>query len=333
MKKIGVFIMWVGWFSLLVGVNSCHLGSKNNINGGQDTLQVLDTADTTPNNKIEEVAFGTFQLLLRQDSVTSFLGRMYNGPLPSTIIWQAVDSSGPCKLLKPRTPLCQEPCGSSAACVEDDSCQPYPKVVNVGTLTLSGVETDKGTKDFTMDPIGGYYQPMGISLKFPPFKEGDVVTLSATGSQEIPPFTLKLKGFKPLAVLNDSFPCGEGQAIELKWEPPSINLHTIILVMVDISYHGGTKAKIECECEDNGKLTIPAFLLDKLKGFGISGYPKIEVSRRAVAYDPTSKARFIIESRITKFLSIPGIISCSEDTQCPEGEYCANDQRCRKIEE
>lgn len=321
-KKI--IIIAIGILSLTIILVFCNTGSDNNPAGSvDDTTKIVDTAGLIP--------YGTFLISLREDGVTTIVGRVYDGASPVKTIWEIVDSAGPCKLLKPRTPLCVEPCGSNAACVEDDSCQPYPTAITVGTITISGIETISGTKTFTMEPINGYYQP-AVSLKYPPFNDGDIVTLSAAGSGLVSQFTLKAVGFKPLVVKNDSFPCADGQAIELKWEPPSTDLKTVIYVMVDISYHGGTKGKIECECEDNGTLTIPANLLDELKTFGISGHPKIEIIRRYSTIDPVSRTKLSIESKVTRFLSIPGIISCSEDSECPEGQTCAWDQRCREIE-
>jgi hypothetical protein len=321
-KLIGIVdvIFFVFIFILLCNTNS----NKNNPAGINDTTKSVDTVGL--------VSYGTFLISLREDSVTAFLGRIYDGPQPVKTIWELVDSSGPCKLLKPRTPLCVEPCGSNAACVEDDSCQPYPTAISVGTVTISGIQTVNGTNTFTIDPINAYYQP-AVSLKFPPFNEGDIVTLSAAGSDKISQFTLKAIGFKPIVVINDSFPCADGESMEVRWIPPAKDLKTVIYIMVDVSYHGGSKGKIECECADNGSVVIPASLLDKLKSFGISGHPKIEITRRYATIDPVSKVKLLIESKVTRFLSIPGIISCSEDSECPEGQSCGWDLRCREIEE
>ena len=124
----------------------------------------------------------------------------------------------------------------------------------------------------------------------------------------------------------------DGQPIDLRWTPPTVTGISTIFVLIDISYHGGTNAKIECECDDNGSLRVPAKLLDSLKTFGISGYPKLEISRLAISTDTTAKAKVVVESKVVKMLQIPGVISCNVNEDCPEGQYCAPDQRCRPIQ-
>ncbi|MBN1308218.1 MAG: hypothetical protein JXA18_09900 [Chitinispirillaceae bacterium] len=321
-------------FAFLLLSGSCQVGEDGNPSGSDTTAaDTTDTTTTADTGAIE--SYGTFQIMLREEGVTAVLGRMYDGPLPSKppVVWEVVETAGGCCLLKPRTPLCAEPCEWGYLCVEDDSCQLEPSAISVGTVTVNGLKLTNGTAAFSMDHIGFNYQPpITDTLTYPPFNEGDVVTLSASGSQSISAFTLTARGFSPLEVLNESFPCADGQPIELKWTPPGLTGNTTIFVLVDISYHGGTKAKIECDCEDDGSLTIAASLLDKLKTYGISGYPKIEVSRKAVAIDTITRAKMVIESKVTRFLEIPGIITCSSDEQCPEGQYCAGDQRCREIE-
>jgi hypothetical protein len=100
--------------------------------------------------------------------------------------------------------------------------------------------------------------------------------------------------------------------------------------MIDVSYHGTSKGKIESYCEDNGSLTVAASLLDKLKSYGISGLPKIEIYRRSVGgYNADANTKLVFESKIMRYLSIPGVISCDGNGNCPNGQTCGPDQRCR----
>jgi len=272
--------------------------------------------------------FGAFQVsLMAEDEYTSVLGKMYDGPLPSSMVFEEIASNGSCRLYERLFPFCDPDCGSLAACVEDDSCQPYPLALDIGTVTMSGLRTNDGKTSFSMDPINKTYQ--FSSVAFPPCNEGDPVTLSAAGSSSVPAFTLTIKGIVPLTLLNDTIKMIDGRPIELRWTPPTVTGISTIFVLIDISYHGGTKAKIECDCEDNGSLTIPAALLDSLKAFGISGYPKLEISRRAISTDTSAKVKIVLESKVAKILYIPGIINCSLDTDCPEGQTCGADLRCR----
>ena len=102
-----------------------------------------------------------------------------------------------------------------------------------------------------------------------------------------------------------------------------------ISVRVDISHHGGIKGAIECEGPDNGSLEIAATLVDKLKALGVSGFPKIDISRKATGTHPDVHVDLTIESTVEKSLTIPGIISCTGDDECPTGQTCKQDLKCQ----
>ena len=316
MFKKGIF--FCGFLSLALMMNSCN----------------KDNGTNPPDNKPATKTFGTFLVSLKEDNdppITTMLGVINDGPSPEEIIYEKRDSIGKCVLYQSRVPFCAEDCGSDAVCVENDSCQPYPNKIDVGIVTGTGFKINNEKKTFTMECINGNYS--SPTLDFPPCAEGDSVFFSAAGSGAIPAFTIGARCILPLKILNDSFPCAAGQDINVQWEKPNIQGISSIYVFIDISYHGGSKGKIESYCEDNGSLTVAAALLDKLKTYGMSGWPKIEVYRRAISVNETVKTRVVVESKITRFLSIPGIISCSEDEDCPEGMYCGGDQRCHSSNE
>jgi hypothetical protein len=276
-------------------------------------------------------SFGTFLVQINGDimddpKITTVKGVINDGPVPPIMVFEKSDSTGPCALYKTRIPFCDPPCGSNAACVEDDSCQPYPQVVDAGLVTVNGMKIANAKTPFTMEYIAGNYQ--SPTLDMPPCAEGDTVTFAIEGKGSIPACTLTTKAIKPLKVLTDTFPCVDGQPLEVRWEPPDVPGISSIYVLIDISYHGTTKGKIECNCEDNGSLTVAASLLDKLKTYGISGFPKIEIYRRSTSVSAAAKVKVVFESKVVRFLSIPGIISCNGDAQCPPGQHCGADQRC-----
>jgi hypothetical protein len=300
-----------GIFALLVAFGSCNNDDKGN------------PVNETPTTQ----SFGTFQVsLLAEDGYTSVLGKMYDGPVPSNLAFEEIAAVGCCKLFKRLYPFCEPDCGGLAACVKGDTCQPYPSPVNIGTVSISGLKVNDGKTTFSMDPINSNY--MFTSIDFPPCNEGEAVTLTAAGSSSVSTFTIAVRGISPLTLLNDTIKLLDHQPIDLQWTPPAVTGISTIFVLIDISYHGGTSAKIECECDDNGSLTVPAKLLDSLKTFGISGFPKLEISRQAISTDTAAKAKLVIESKVVKMLQIPGVISCNGDADCPEGQYCAGNQRC-----
>jgi hypothetical protein len=271
---------------------------------------------------------GAFKITLDTNGVASMLGLINDGPTPSNTIWEKSAVEGNCTLFVPRIPFCPDPCAENAVCVEDSKCQPLPNSMNVGVVTVSGAKTSDGQKTLTMEAISNYYQLIGIKLASPPFGEGDSVSLSAGGDSIAAPFTMGVRGISPLKLLNDSLVLADGQPINLKWTPPGIAGISTISVSMDISYHGGTKGKIETVCEDNGSLTIPAGLIGKLKALGISGFPKIEIARQSIGSNSTGKVKFIIVSEILTYLIIPGVISCDGNGDCPKGHTCGSDKRC-----
>ena len=179
---------------------------------------------------------------------------------------------------------------------------------------MKGIKTKDGTSTFTMDPVGGNYQPIGIVLDYPPCAEGETVTVSAPGGTSSKAISVSGRGISQLVVLNDSIVLEDGKSITVQWTPPATNAaNTRIFIMMDISHHGGTKGKIEVECADNGSVTIPGTLIDQLKALGYFGFPKMEVTRRAVARDTATNVELVFESKVVKYLQIPGLISCNGD--------------------
>jgi hypothetical protein len=286
--------------------------------------------ETKPIHHDGAKAFGAIQVILRGDNQTAgFLGLMYDGPAPANIKWDIVTKDGCLELLVPRIPVCNaHPCGRDSACIENNVCQAYPSAIEVGKLNVKGLKTNQGSSPFTVEHINKYYQLIGMSLAYPPFQEGDTVSISATGSESSSEFTLKAMGFSPLKILSDTIiPYIDDQPIELKWVPPSKDIHSTIQIVIDISFHGGTKAKIVSDCQDNGSLTVPAKMLNQLKTYAISGYPRLNMTRLTKGIDASGKAELTMESTVSMPLEIPGILSCNKDEDCPNSE-CRDDRRC-----
>lgn len=261
---------------------------------------------------------------------TSVLGRLYTGVSPSTVSWSQTATGGSCKLYTPKIPFCSPGCGSSAACVDDGKCEAYPTSVSVGQVDVKGIKTKAGATTFSMSPVNNNYQaPGGTILEFPPFAEGEMVTFSAAGDTATGPFTVTAQGIPPLKVLNDSIVLTDGKAITLQWTPPTKAVGTKVSAVFDISHHGGTKGKLECEGADNGSMEIAGDLLDKLKALGMAGFPKVDVIRKGVGTHAVAKVDIVLESKVSKELSIPGLISCSGDEECPTGQTCQADLRCK----
>jgi len=259
---------------------------------------------------------------------TTVFGKVYDGPTPSAEIWEEAATDGACKLLKPRIPFCETPCGGSAICVDDGKCQSYPKEVTVGTVHLEGVHTESGETKISMDPVAQNYQPVGVTLSYPPFSEGDEIKLTADGE---PKLTATAKGISPLVLESAPLQLETGKSATLTWTAPKQSGLARIKVKLDISHHGGTKGKIECDTDDSGSLELTATLLDQLQALGVAGFPTVAVTRETSGSAPAEvgKVDLVINSRVEQEVVIPGLVSCNDDSDCPSGQTCQTDLRCK----
>jgi hypothetical protein len=101
-------------------------------------------------------------------------------------------------------------------------------------------------------------------------------------------------------------------------------------VELNIARHGGTPGWIECLVEDTGEVQIPSELINALLARGFSGYPALIITRHQV--DSTATEAGCVELRVESSaaldVAIPGLISCSDNGDCPEPLTCQGDLRC-----
>jgi len=278
---------------------------------------------------------GSFQVKLTPASdlgaaSTTVVGRIYDGPTPVTTIWEKPQVDGDCTLTTPRVPFCPTPCGGSAACVEDDTCLAYPTAHSAGTVTMTGLQATSGSEPVELTLVSSTYQaPPSVSLAFPPFAEGDAVSLTAKG-EYFPAFTLSSKGIAPLALASGELALKTGQPLVLNWtkgNESSAKIH----VKLDISHHGGSKGQIECDTADSGSLTIGAGLISKLLQLGVAGFPSVIVTRHSVGSTAIAQGRVELEisSSVEQWVTIEGLTSCTDKSDCPNGQDCQTDLTCK----
>lgn len=261
---------------------------------------------------------------------TTLVGKVYDGPTPSTILWETALSDAACALATPRVPYCNTPCGGSAACVDDDHCADYPTARPVGDVTASGLHTSVGESSFTMTAIASTYQvPAQTTLAYPPFAEGEAVRLVAAGSY-FAGFTLESEGIAPLVLTSTSLVLKSGEPLPLTWTPGAAGVAKIH-VELDISHHGGTKGQIECETDDTGALTISAEMITELLSLGVAGYPSVIVKRRAVGSAAVAAGRVDLEiaSTVEQQVSVEGLTSCTSASDCPADQTCQPNLTCK----
>ncbi len=329
-------IIPIGLFALiLVGV-ACF-----ETKGPSDPV-VIDDPDDPDDTVIKPTAqsFGTFRVQLIPENpelsnpaYTNFVGMMKDGPIPPLDIFKEQMVSGQCRLFKKYNPKCSD-CSSDGMCVADDSCMSEPNAYSVGNMTLTGMKSGGEPLTYISEPGDRAfdYQISSPYPDYPPANEGDIITFAAAGTGSVEPFTIEVPCIAPLVFLNDEIVLEDGKDITLNWEPPKVAGISTISIRFNLSYHGGTKGEIQCETEDDGSVTIPGAMIDKLKSYGTAGYPCVYITRQAVVVDEKSKAKATVECTITKMLTIPGEISCSGDETgngvCPEGTHCI-DRKCQ----
>jgi hypothetical protein len=261
---------------------------------------------------------------------TTIAGRIYGGVTPSAVNWVEKGSTGACKVFTPTTPFCETSCGSGALCVADNTCKAFPKSISAGKVTVTGIKLKSGAAAFSMTQLFNNYQPgVADTLAYPPFADGDAVAFSAAGDSSVGAFKVTSAGIGLLSLLNDTITLADGKPITLKWTAPAKAGASVVSVFVDISHHGGSKGKIECEGPDNGSLEIAAGLVDQLKALGVSGFPKIEITRKSTGTNADVKVDLVLESLVSKELQIPGLISCGSTDDCPDGKTCQADLQCK----
>jgi hypothetical protein len=258
----------------------------------------------------------------------NIIGKVFAGAYPSTKIWNHADESGDCVLEIPRVPFCNPACGSDA-CVADGVCQAYPAVKQVGDVVVTGLNALDGSTSFTLIEVNGTYQkPPAVELAWPIFEEGGAVRFDAAGG-DFTPFSLEAKGIAPLVVTSGNLALDPEASLDLTWEPASDPEDSIVHVQLDISHHGGTKGHIQCETADDGSLSIAAPLISQLIDLGVAGFPTILLSRRSVGSALVSAGRvdLTIYSNQELAVEVPGLVSCTDNSQCESG-VCGPDLKC-----
>jgi hypothetical protein len=259
------------------------------------------------------------------DARTAVTGKLGDGATPEATIWSVSEEEGDCELLTPRVPFCDPDCGGTALCIDDGVCGPYPRALGVGMVRAVGLGDE-----FSMRPIAGNYQPpAGTALTYPPCEQGAEIRLEAEGDA-YEPFSLAAPCIAPM-----EFPgpvrIETGDPLVLQWtaaaQPDLARIH----IGLDISHHGGSRGKIECDVADTGSAEIPAQLLQQLIDLGVAGFPSVIVTRIVTGQGSTEQAERVtltVSSSLENQVEIPGLSSCTADSHCPSGQTCQTDLTC-----
>jgi hypothetical protein len=258
---------------------------------------------------------------------TDVTAQIRDGVQPTRDGWEMIDEIGDCALFVPDVPSCIPGCDTATEiCAPGDACLPIPAKRTAGTVMVDGL----GERFELEDKVeGNYALPVGLTLPYPPCTEGSPVTLEIEGDAS-GPFTLEAGCVATLGA-PEPVTIATGQGIALRWSAPTMpdlaNLH----VHLDISHHGGVRGELECDTADDGELDIDVELVDGLIGLGVAGFPTIVLTRSTTVSGTGASAenlRLTVSSTYESPVAVEGVISCTTDTECPDGTTCGPDLRC-----
>lgn len=323
--------------SLAVLASACGPASSNSDAATNSDGSSADAA-TNSDGASASAVYGTFklQIVLPMDPTpgnTTIVGRLQDGENPSTTQWTQAMTSGDCKLLTPSIPSCTPACGSSAACVGTNNCQRYPTAIAGGEATITGLRASGGASGaITLTSVANNYQlPAGTALMYPAFAEGDALAINIAAAGSVPAISLSNAGIAPINLTVSNLMVAQNTAVNLTWTAPTMtSAQQRIRVKLDISHHGGTRGKIECDTDDDGSLEIAAPLVTALVNLGVAGFPSIVVSRERITSATVNggTVNFAIVSDTEQYVTVPGVRSCTEDADCMGTGTCQEDLTC-----
>lgn len=307
-------------------------GSSGTSAGGSGTAAGTSSSGTgnvIPSDPDQIV--GTFAIQIKVDkTMTSVVGQVADAPVPSNLVWTEQTKEGDCWLATPKSPFCEEGCGGGV-CVADGKCQAYPMGHSVGAVTLKGVKVEGGSSEIALREIAASYQPpAGTALAYPPFGANDTIEVHAVGA-DYPAFDLSTPGVNPIALEETDFALSPDKPLELEWDAAPTGATSRMHVKIDLSHHGGVKGLIECDTADTGSLTISKAMIAELIGLGVAGFPSVVLTRTSVdtAQLPHGKVQLEVSALVERYLTTPGVDSCTVDEDCPDGKTCASDATCQ----
>lgn len=268
---------------------------------------------------------GSFTLRLSGNR-TLLSGAISDGVAP-TGVHRVIRSEGACELLGPRDLFCATACGSGMTCAGDDMCVPTPMKQSAGTVTVTGL---LAPVEASANGITGEYNAT-ISNPYPAFETGAAIELSAAGGV-VPAFKLHGWGVPELVTSLSTVNVVSGSPVALTWDATGVNTdHSEIFINFSVNVHGAITGWIECTVPDTGSFDLPASLVSDLIELGLSGFPRMTMTRRSADATDLSTGNcvdFEVGSQVTIELTVDGLVSCNDDDDCPEGQTCTPELSC-----
>lgn len=297
------------------GTNAAGSGGAGAGGSGADNSSLYGYFNIALNPAVEETSTA---------ANTTLLGKIYDGATPTPMSWLQKDSVDDCKLYTPNPVLCEPGCTSTSACV-NGKCVDYPTSKTVGNAHLTGL----GSAELTLMPRANNYQlPAGTMLAYPPCAPGAKITLAADGGTYAG-FSLEATCIAPLMTAA-SVKLQKGKPVAMRWDASTVDSSRMHL-LVDISQHGTSKGRIECDTADDGSLDIGSKLSDALLELGFSGFPTVLLTRSTESKaggGAPANVKLAVNATYRAAIEIDGLTSCVDDSQCPQGQKCQADLKC-----
>ena len=299
-----------------------------------------ESTDTADNNNTEghwsalcadDDRIGSFDLFtVRGDEsdYTKFYGTIYESVTPASVPELLMDE-GQCVLVGPRNPFCDPGCTGGEECGLDGACHPKPLKKSVGTVTVTGMDV---AVSLSPRPIILEYSQQ-FSDPFPGFTANSTLTMVAEGD-ELDGFTLETNGVELLTSELSLLSIESGVPALVKWDPPTHPSDgDYVHLELNVNTHGALLGWVECAVSDTGSFEIPESLVSKMITLGMSGFPKLVISRRNSNLTSLSEGcvEFTTKSDLTVDVEIPGLNSCKGNADCADGETCSAELVCEKL--
>jgi len=253
-------------------------------------------------------------------SYSTVAGEIANGVVPVTIL-QPVVAEGDCELLQRLNPFCDPPCQAGETCDFDSTCISFPVNQDLGTVSVAGLKVP-----VTMDPVPPGNNYFEIQLPHPVFQPGVLIEATSSGTTFGADFSLHGVGVDRMDVGSATeWIITDGLDLNVTWTPSTaVPARAHVHLRLNIDQHGNTPVQVFCEFEDDGEGTVPAALITRLIGFGVTGFPNGALTRRTV--DQATMADgcidFEVRSEAAPSVRVDGFIPCNSSKDCPEGQTC-----------
>jgi len=240
-----------------------------------------------------------------------------------------VSTSGMCQLKQPpKAPApCQPACAAEQNCTES-GCVAKPKALDVGKMIIDGLKVP--SLELSRNGSNIYTNPPAIKIPHPGFDEGTNLRLTVEGKDNYGPLMLHGFGVGALEVPEAPITVEMGQPVTLTWGAPGKTGPTRVLINFSVNRHGAVDTWLECSVPDTGSFAIDGALVTELFQYGTSGFPSVSIQRQSADSTtvPSGCMEFSVSTSANRELMVPGVVSCQDDMDCPQGQTCQIDLKC-----